>query len=70
MATQTQLYFFKNNGSRRRVQENFIQIQTFWEVSRPVLEDWLQDLKGPKASTNAIDTSTEILKDQIFRIYG
>ena len=40
-----------------------------WNVSRPVLEDWLQDLKGPKARiTSAIDTSTEILKEyQIFQ---
>ena len=34
-----------------------------WEVSRPILEDWIKNLKGPKASIDkAINTSTEILK--------
>ena len=34
-----------------------------WEVSRPILEDWIKNLKGPKANiNNAINTSAEILK--------
>ncbi len=34
-----------------------------WEVSRPVLEDWLKGLKGPKSTIDtAVNTSAEILK--------
>ena len=34
-----------------------------WEVSRPVLEDWLKDVKSPKSTFDtAINTSTEIIK--------
>ena len=34
-----------------------------WDVSKPVLEDWLKNLKGPKSAINtAINTSTEIIK--------
>jgi len=34
-----------------------------WEVSRPVLEDWLKNLKGPKSTFNtALNTSAEIIK--------
>ena len=34
-----------------------------WEVSRPVLEKWLKDLKSPKSTIDtAINTSTEIIK--------
>mgnify|MGYP001401039383 FL=1 len=34
-----------------------------WEVSRPVLENWLQNVKGPKSTINkALNTSSEILK--------
>ena len=34
-----------------------------WEVSRPILEDWIKNLKGPKANIDkAINTSAEILK--------
>ena len=34
-----------------------------WEVSRPVLEDWLKNLKGPKSTINtALSTSAEIIK--------
>ena len=34
-----------------------------WEVSRPILEDWIKNLKGPKATVDkAINTSAEILK--------
>ena len=34
-----------------------------WEVSRPVLEDWLKDIKSPKSTfSTALNTSSEILK--------
>jgi ubiquinone biosynthesis protein len=34
-----------------------------WEVSRPVLEEWIKGLKSPKAGIdNVINTSAEILK--------
>jgi len=34
-----------------------------WEVSRPILEDWIKNLKSPKTSiNNVINTSGEILK--------
>jgi len=34
-----------------------------WEVSRPILEDWIKNVKGPKATFDrAINTSSEILK--------
>ena len=34
-----------------------------WEVSKPVLENWLKNLKGPKSTIDtAINTSAEIIK--------
>ncbi len=34
-----------------------------WEVSRPVLENWLKDMKSPKSTFDkAINTSSEIIK--------
>jgi ubiquinone biosynthesis protein len=34
-----------------------------WEISRPVLEEWIKNVKGPKATLDtAINTSAEILK--------
>ncbi|MBD1150232.1 2-polyprenylphenol 6-hydroxylase [Pelagibacterales bacterium SAG-MED29] len=34
-----------------------------WEVSKPVLEDWLKSIKSPKSTLDtAINTSTEIIK--------
>ena len=34
-----------------------------WEVSRPVLEEWLKNLKSPKSSfDSALNTSSEIIK--------
>ena len=34
-----------------------------WEISRPVLEDWLKSVKSPKSTINtAINTSAEIIK--------
>ena len=41
-----------------------------WQVSKPILQDWIESIKGPKANINkALDTSGEILKEfQIFLI--
>ena len=64
MATQTQLLLLQKTmvvveGVARKLYPD----TNIWNVSRPVLEDWLQDLKGPKATlSSAIDTSSEILK--------
>ena len=34
-----------------------------WEVSRPILEEWLKSIKSPKSTIDtAINTSSEILK--------
>ena len=34
-----------------------------WEVSRPVLEEWLKDIKSPRSTIDkAINTSSEIIK--------
>ena len=34
-----------------------------WEVSRPVLEEWLRNMKSPKSSINTVfNTSSEIMK--------
>ena len=34
-----------------------------WEVSRPILESWLKNIKSPKSSINsALNTSAEIIK--------
>ena len=34
-----------------------------WEVSRPVLEDWLKNIKSPKSTFDtAVNTSAEIIK--------
>jgi ubiquinone biosynthesis protein len=34
-----------------------------WEVSKPILEEWIKNLKGPKTTIdNAINSSAEILK--------
>ena len=34
-----------------------------WEVSRPVLEDWLKEVKSPRSTFDtAINTSSEIIK--------
>ena len=34
-----------------------------WEVSKPVLESWLKDIKSPKSTFDtAVNTSSEIIK--------
>ena len=64
MATQTSLLLLQKTmvvveGVARKLYPE----TNIWEVSRPILEDWIKGLKGPKASIdNAINTSAEILK--------
>ena len=64
MATQTQLLLLQKTmvvveGVARKLHPE----TNIWNISRPVLESWLESLKGPKATiTSAIDTSGEILK--------
>ena len=64
MATQTQLLLLQKTmvvveGVARKLYPD----TNIWSVSKPILEKWLESLKGPKATiTSAIDTSGEILK--------
>ena len=64
MATQTQLLLLQKTmvvveGVARKLYPD----TNIWSVSKPILENWLESLKGPKATiTSAIDTSGEILK--------
>jgi len=64
MATQTQLLLLQKTmvvveGVARKLYPD----TNIWSVSRPILEKWLESLKGPKATINsALDTSSEILK--------
>ena len=64
MATQTPLLLLQKTmvvveGVARKLYPD----TNIWEVSRPILEDWIKNLKGPKANiNNAINTSAEILK--------
>lgn len=64
MATQTQLLLLQKTmvvveGVARKLYPD----TNIWNISKPVLENWLESLKGPKATiTSAIDTSGEILK--------
>ena len=64
MATQTQLLLLQKTmvvveGVARKLYPE----TNIWNVSKPILENWLENLKGPKATiSSAIDTSGEILK--------
>ena len=64
MATQTQLLLLQKTmvvveGVARKLYPE----TNIWNVSKPILENWLENLKGPKATfSSAIDTSSEILK--------
>tara|TARA_Y200000002_G_scaffold382960_1_gene402254 strand:- start:3470 stop:5035 length:1566 start_codon:yes stop_codon:yes gene_type:complete len=64
MATQTQLLLLQKTmvvveGVARKLYPE----TNIWNVSKPILEDWLESLKGPKATiSRAVDTSGEILK--------
>jgi ubiquinone biosynthesis protein len=64
MATQTQLLLLQKTmvvveGVARKLYPE----TNIWEVSRPILEEWIKNLKGPKATiNNTINFSSEILK--------
>ena len=64
MATQTQLLLLQKTmvvveGVARKLYPE----TNIWSVSKPILENWLESLKGPKATiSSAIDTSSEIIK--------
>ena len=64
MPTQTQLILLQKTmvvveGVARRLYPE----TNIWNVSKPILQNWLENLKGPEAKiTSAIDTSSEILK--------
>ena len=64
MATQTQLLLLQKTmvvveGVARKLYPE----TNIWNVSKPILENWLESLKGPQATiSSAIDTSGEILK--------
>tara|TARA_B100001564_G_C20659677_1_gene680944 strand:+ start:663 stop:2228 length:1566 start_codon:yes stop_codon:yes gene_type:complete len=64
MATQTQLLLLQKTmvvveGVARKLYPE----TNIWNVSKPILENWLENLKGPKATiSSAIDTSGELLK--------
>ena len=64
MPTQTQLLLLQKTmvvveGVARKLYPE----TNIWEVSRPILEDWIKNVKGPKATIDStINTSAEILK--------
>ena len=64
MATQTQLLLLQKTmvvveGVARKLYPE----TNIWKVSKPVLENWIKDLKSPQSNIDrAINTSAEILK--------
>ena len=64
MATQPQLILLQKTmvvveGVARKLYPE----TNIWEVSRPVLEDWLKEVKSPKSTFDtALNTSSEIIK--------
>ena len=64
MATQPSLLLLQKNmvvveGVARKLYPE----TNIWEVSRPVLENWLKSIKSPKSTINtAFNTSAEIIK--------
>ena len=64
MATQTQLLLLQKTmvvveGVARKLYPK----TNIWQVSKPILENWIRELKGPKTTINqALNTSGEILK--------
>ena len=60
-------------GKRHPLQKNMVVVEgvarklfpetNIWEVSRPVLENWLKNIKSPKSTIDtALNTSAEIIK--------
>jgi ubiquinone biosynthesis protein len=64
MATQPQLLLLqKNMVIVEGVARKLCPETNIWEVSRPVLEDWLKNIKSPKSTIDtALNTSAEIIK--------
>jgi len=64
MPTQTPLLLLqKTMVTVEGVARKLYPETNIWEISRPVLEDWIKSVKSPKATLDtAIDTSSEILK--------
>ena len=64
MATQPPLLLLqKNMVVVEGVARKLFPETNIWEVSRPVLEDWLKNIKSPKSTINtALNTSAEIIK--------
>ena len=64
MATQPQLLLLQKTmvvveGVARKLYPD----TNIWEVSKPVLEDWLKNIKSPKSTIDtALNTSAEIIK--------
>ena len=66
MQTQTQLLLLQKTmvvveGVARKLDPD----TNIWEVSRPVLEDWMKNVKGPES---AINKTIELSKDLLERI--
>jgi len=64
MPTQTPLLLLqKTMVTVEGVARKLYPETNIWEISRPVLEDWIKSVKSPKATFDtAINTSSEILK--------
>ena len=64
MPTQTPLLLLqKTMVTVEGVARKLYPETNIWEISRPVLEDWIKSVKSPKAALDtAISTSSEILK--------
>ena len=64
MTTQPSLLLLqKNMVVVEGVARKLFPETNIWEVSRPVLEDWLKNIKSPKTTIDtALTTSTEIIK--------
>ena len=64
MATQPSLLLLqKNMVVVEGVARKLFPETNIWEVSRPVLENWLKNIKSPKSTIDtALNTSAEIIK--------
>ena len=64
MPTQTQLLLLqKTMVTVEGVARKLYPETNIWEVSKPVLENWIKEVKSPKAAfDSALNTSSEILK--------
>ena len=69
MSTQPQLLLLQKTmvvveGVARKLNPD----TNIWEVSKPILENWIKEVKSPKSTVNkVINTSEEIIKEsQIF----